>query len=136
MWRKGSQTVNWPCGLVAPSERHRWLFANPKTGKPYLADQIQKKQLKKAALRPGVDGTVGWHSFRHSYGSWLDETGAPLGVQRELMRHADIATTMNVYGKAMATSKSEANSKVVATVFPKQMATGVFGSLAVSAESA
>jgi len=34
-------------------------------------------------------------------------------VQQELMRHASIQTTMNVYGAAMAESKREANSKVV-----------------------
>lgn len=33
---------------------------------------------------------AGWKSFRHSYRSWLDQTGAPIGVQRELMRHASI----------------------------------------------
>lgn len=34
--------------------------------------------------------------------SWLDETGAPMKVQQELMRHASIQTTMNVYGQAMS----------------------------------
>jgi integrase len=32
--------------------------------------------------------------FRGTYRSWLDETGAPMKVQQELMRHASIATTM------------------------------------------
>jgi integrase len=43
----------------------------------------------------------------------LDETGAPMKVQQELMRHASIQTTMNVYGRAMLESKREANRKVV-----------------------
>jgi integrase len=55
-------------------------------------------------------------SFRHSYRSWLDETGAPLTVQKELMRHASIQTTMNIYGKAMADSKRQDHSKVVERV--------------------
>ena len=55
---------------------------------------------------------VGWHTFRHTYRSWLDSTGAPLGVQQKLMRHAQISTTMNVYGNALMDSKREANSKV------------------------
>jgi integrase len=38
-------------------------------------------------------------SFRHTYRSWLDETWAPMKVQQELMRHASILTTMNVYGR-------------------------------------
>jgi integrase len=36
-----------------------------------------------------------------------------MGVQQKLMRHAQIATTMNVYGDAMMESKRAANSKVV-----------------------
>jgi integrase len=42
-------------------------------------------------------GEVKPFSFRHTYRSRLDETGAPMTVQQELMRHASIQTTMNVY---------------------------------------
>jgi len=64
----------------------------------------------------GKYGRIGWYTFRHTYRSWLDETGAPMKVQQELMRHASIQTTMNVYGQAMSSSKREANSKVVEMV--------------------
>jgi len=64
----------------------------------------------------GKYGRIGWHTFRHTYRSWLDEIGAPMKVQQELMRHASIQTTMNVYGQAMSSSKREANSKVVEMV--------------------
>jgi integrase len=37
-------------------------------------------------------------------------------VQQELMRHASIQTTMNVYGHAMTSSKRQANSKVAEMV--------------------
>jgi integrase len=56
---------------------------------------------------------LGWHAFRHTYRSWLDDTGAPIGVQQKLMRHAQVSTTMNVYGNALMTAKREANSRVV-----------------------
>ncbi|HZQ42382.1 MAG TPA: site-specific integrase [Acidobacteriaceae bacterium] len=56
---------------------------------------------------------VGWHTFRHTYRSWLDDTGAPMGVQQKLMRHAQISTTMNVYGNALMGAKREANTAVV-----------------------
>jgi integrase len=55
---------------------------------------------------------LAWHSYR----SWLDETGAPLTVQKELMRHASIQTTMNIYGKAMTDTKRQAHRKVVEMV--------------------
>jgi len=41
----------------------------------------------------------------HTYRSWLDDTGAPMGVQQKLMRHAQISTTMNVYGNALMEAK-------------------------------
>jgi len=61
----------------------------------------------------GKYASVGWHTFRHTYRSWLDDTGAPVGVQQKLMRHAQVSTTMNVYGNALMGAKREANSKVV-----------------------
>jgi integrase len=93
-----------------------WVFANPRTGRPYHQDSIQQDHIRKAGLAAGLGEGIGWKTFRHSYRSWLDDTGAPLTVQKELMRHASIQTTMNVYGKAMADSKRQANSKVVRRV--------------------
>jgi integrase len=78
-------------------------------GKPLLIHAERQNAAGKFAA-------VGWHTFRHTYRSWLDETGAPMKVQQELMRHASIQTTMNVYGQAMTSSKRQANSKVVEMV--------------------
>jgi len=64
----------------------------------------------------GKYGSIGWHTFRHTYRSWLDHTGAPMGVQQKLMRHAQISTTMNVYGNALMEAKREANAAVVSKV--------------------
>jgi len=94
-----------------------WLFANPVTGKPYYQESLQKSQIKRAAKLAGLGEEIGWHTFRHTYRSWLDETGAPMKVQQELMRHASIQTTMNVYGRAMTETKRRANSQVVGLVF-------------------
>ena len=96
-----------------------WLFANPSTGWPFYQGEIQKKHIRKAAVAAGISGRVGWHTFRHSYRSWLDAGGAPMTVQKELMRHASIQTTMNVYGAAMSETKRAANSKVVEMILKK-----------------
>jgi integrase len=93
-----------------------WVFANPVTGRPYHQEQIQKRYIKPAGTAAKIGDDIGWHTFRHSYRSWLDETGAPLTVQKELMRHASIQTTMNVYGKAMTDTKRQAHGKVVQMV--------------------
>lgn len=67
-------------------------------------------------------GRIGWHTFRHTFRTVLDETGAPMKVQPELLRHSDIRTTMNVYGKAMDESKRTAHGKVVRLVLPSRVA--------------
>jgi len=72
--------------------------------------RVEVHQERWAAAGPF--SRVGWHTFRHTYRSWLDSTGAPLGIQQKLMRHAQISTTMNVYGNALMDSKRDANSKV------------------------
>ncbi|MCE5306746.1 MAG: site-specific integrase [Acidobacteriales bacterium] len=93
-----------------------WLFANPATDRPYHQEEIQKKHIRAAVKAAGIATKVGWKTFRHSYRSWLDETGAAVGVQRELMRHASVQTTMNVYGRAMTDSKRQAHGNVVQMV--------------------
>jgi hypothetical protein len=67
------------------------------------------KEVREAAGRYEGEG---WHTFRHTR-SWLDDTGAPVGVQQKLMRHPQVSITMNVYGNALMGAKREANSKVV-----------------------
>ncbi|QNI34859.1 tyrosine-type recombinase/integrase [Alloacidobacterium dinghuense] len=73
---------------------------------------IQRNILRPKGTEIGIQ-RLGWHSFRHTYRSLLDETGAPIGVQQNLMRHSNVATTMNVYGNSTLRAKQDANSKVV-----------------------
>src|SRR3977135_2735436 len=70
----------------------------------------------KSALNPTFEYLDKTHSLRHSYRAWLDETGDPLGVQQRLMRHANISTTMNVYGGAFMKAKRKADPSVVRRV--------------------
>jgi len=93
-----------------------WVFANPRTGRPYHQDSIQQKFIRRAGVEARLTFSVGWHTFRHTYRSLLDASGAPMTVQQQLMRHASIQTTMNVYGQAMPEGKRQANSKVVEMV--------------------
>lgn len=94
------------------------VFKSPITGRCYYAGIIQRQILKPKGESIGIDG-LGWHTFRHTYRSLLDETGAPIGVQQKLMRHANVATTMNIYGNSTLRAKKQANSKVVQMVMPQ-----------------
>jgi integrase len=100
-------------GQALSSESDDWVFQNPNTGRPYYQEEIQKSYLRPAGQSSGLKSSLGWHTFRHTYRSWLDETGAPISVQQQLMRHASIQTTMNVYGQGLQKTKRDANRKVV-----------------------
>jgi integrase len=91
-----------------------WVFASPaQIGRlPWAADSLNRA-YRKAGKASGV-GHVSTHTMRHTYRSWLDAVGTTLAVQQKLMRHADIRTTMNVYGDVVTDEMSKAQSKVVA----------------------
>lgn len=95
----------------APASEEGWVFPSPVTGKPYHAGILRKRHLDPLAQKIGVP-RLGWHSFRHSFRSWLDVIGAAPGQQMTLMRHADISTTMNVYGAGLVDSKREILTKL------------------------
>jgi integrase len=90
-----------------------WMFASPvQLGRlPWAADTVNDAYLKAGRLA-GI-GRVSTHSMRHTYRSWLDAVGTGIAVQQKLMRHADIRTTMNVYGDVVTDEMVQAHSKVV-----------------------
>lgn len=96
-----------------------WVFASPyKLGKQPLSYTFVWESLRDAAQQAKI-GHVCSHVFRHTYRSWLDSIGTPVGVQQKLMRHADIRTTMNIYGDAATADMRNAHEKVVRLVLPK-----------------
>ena len=92
-----------------------WVWASPHVAgeMPYYPNAIQFNYIRPAGKQAGLGDNIGWHTFRHTYRAWLDQTKAPMTVQKDLMRHANISTTMNVYGGAMPGPMREANSAVV-----------------------
>ena len=88
------------------------VFASPaQIGRlPWSADSLNDAYVK-AGKACGVLN-VSTHSMRHTYRSWLDAVGTPVAVQQKLMRHADIRTTMNIYGDVVTDEMSVACGKV------------------------
>ncbi|MGH9402233.1 MAG: tyrosine-type recombinase/integrase, partial [Terriglobia bacterium] len=86
------------------------------SGKPRWPETILADYLKPAAVRVGI-GNIGWHTFRHTYSTLLDSLGTKPAVQKELLRHADIRTTMNVYTQAISADKRKAASEVVHALY-------------------
>ena len=91
-----------------------WVFASPvKLGRLPLSYPGFWRELQNAAKKAGI-GSMGTHTFRHTYRSWLDAVGTPIAVQQKLMRHTDIRTTLNIYGDVVTNEMAEAGSKVAA----------------------
>jgi integrase len=96
-----------------------WMFASPvQLGRLPISYAGVWRALRKAAVKAGI-GHISSHTFRHTHRSWLDAVGTPIGVQQRLMRHADIRTTMNVYGTAATADMRQAHGKVVRLALPQ-----------------
>jgi integrase len=88
----------------------------PERGKPRWADVMLTDHVKPAAVDAGI-GKVRWHTFGHAYSTLLHALGTTPEVQKELLRHADIGTTLNVYNQAVTAEKREAASRLVKTLW-------------------
>lgn len=96
-----------------------WMFASPvQIGRLPWSYTGVKEELQRAAEAAGV-GHLRSHAFRHTFRTWLDFVGTPVGVQQKLMRHADIRTTMNIYRDVVTDEMAKAHSKVVRMALPK-----------------
>jgi integrase len=78
-------------------------------------------ERRELAIEMGF-GSIGWHTFRHTYRSLLILVKAPPEVQKVLMRHAQQATTDNIYGGPRMEEKRKANSGVVQMIFVRKSA--------------
>ena len=75
-------------------------FFQARVPEPWWPWTIQREHLRPAGISAGL-GSIGWHTFRHTYSTMLRALRVDLKVQQELLRHADIRTTMNIYTQAV-----------------------------------
>jgi integrase len=99
-----------------------WVFASERVfGKmPIWSNASLQKVLQPAARRARITKVIGWHTFRHTYSTMLAEHGDDVKVVQELMRHAKLSTTMELYTHPRIEKKREAQSKVVDVLFGRQ----------------
>ena len=91
-----------------------WVFASARRvgRQPCWPDSLLQKRVRPAAQAAGITVTIGWHTFRRSFSTWLKANGADLKVVQELMRHASLRTTMELYTQAPMGAKREAQKKI------------------------
>ena len=88
--------------------REQILFAWPGTLWRYYG----KPTLKRAK----VTKQVSYHTFRHTFGTLLNSNGENPKVVQELLRHASLKVTTDVYMQAVGPQKREAQSNLVRLV--------------------
>ena len=72
-----------------------------------------KRYIRPVAQKAGIHKRVGWHTFRHSFGTLLKANGEDIKTVQELLRHANSRITLEVYTQAVTSNKRAAQSKVV-----------------------
>ena len=97
-----------------------WVFASPcmKGKQPYWPDNLMKRYIKPTARELGINKDIGWHTFRHSFGTLLKANGEDVKTVQELLRHANSRITLDVYTQATTNNKRAAQSKVVRMIVP------------------
>ena len=72
-----------------------------------------RRYIRPAARRAGIHKDLGWHTFRHTFGTLLKANGEDVKTVQELLRHANSRITLEVYTQAVTKTKREAQSRVV-----------------------
>jgi integrase len=66
-----------------------------------------RKILNAALLKP-----MRWHELRHSAATILLSMGVPIKVVQEILGHANIQTTLNIYGHVLQGAQEQAMNRV------------------------
>jgi len=74
------------------------------TGKPISPNNVLQRWVYPACERLKL-ARVSWLTFRRTYSSWAHEHGVPGKVVAELMGHAKVDTTLNVYTQVIDGAK-------------------------------
>ena len=77
-----------------------------------------KRYIRPVARKAGITKNIGWHTFRHSFGTLLKANEEDVKTVQELLRHANDRITLDVYTQAVNSHKRVAHSKVVRMMVP------------------
>ena len=92
------------------------LVFSTKAGTPILPNNVLRRFIFPACTRLGLPRAT-WLTFRRTYSSWSHDRGVPGKVVAQLMGHANVDTTLNVYTQVLDGSLREAVQKVGSELF-------------------
>jgi integrase len=85
---------------------------------PLWPNSAMEDHIRPAAIRAGIEKRIGWHVFRHSFGTLVKATGADVATTQALMRHANVSIRMDTYVQAVTPAKQRAQRSIVSQLFP------------------
>jgi integrase len=91
------------------------IFATA-SGKPVAPNNVLRQAVFPACTRLGLP-RVTWLTCRRTYSSWAHDKGVPGKVVAQLMGHAKVDTTLNVYTQVLDASVRGAAATVGAELF-------------------
>jgi integrase len=97
----------------APDDPAAPLAAN------WFRHKIWCEALREVGLYDAKPHRPGFHDLRRAYSTALIVGGVDVKTAQDLMGHADIATTLNIYAKATTESRRNASDVSAARFFPE-----------------
>ena len=67
----------------------------------YLRPSAVSREFKRIATDLGMPEWVRYHTLRHTHATWLLQDGADINDVAKRLGHADVATTLRIYGHAL-----------------------------------
>jgi integrase len=86
------------------------------SGKPISPNNVLRRAIWPACLATGLP-RVTWLTLRRTYSSWAHDKGVPGKVIAQLMGHAKVDTTMNVYTQVLDGAARSAADRVGSELF-------------------
>ena len=97
------------------TEREALVFAT-RLGTPISPNNMLRRSIFPACDRLGLPHAT-WLTFRRTYSSWSHDKGVPGKVVAQLMGHANVDTTLNVYTQVLDGSVRDAVEKIGGELF-------------------
>jgi integrase len=98
------------------SAEEETLVFSTRMGTPISPNNVLRRFIFPACKRLGLPRAT-WLTFRRTYSSWSHDRGVPGKVVAQLMGHANVDTTLNVYTQVLDGSLREAVDKVGGELF-------------------
>lgn len=92
------------------------LVFSTRTGKVISPNNVLRREIFPACERLGLPHAT-WLTFRRTYSSWSHDKGVPGKVVAQLMGHANVDTTLNVYTQVLDGALRAAVDKVGGELF-------------------